>query len=108
MFETEPSEDDKFAARVRKADQTNTLLRAIKALETVKFDAMTGSGIMVKLTPITPGSGLTDEFVMRAEDMGQLAAGMAASLRERLLMRKTLLQDEIKDIDAINKEADKK
>jgi hypothetical protein len=85
--------------RVENADRTSTLLAALKMLETTDFTTMMGSGIMVKLTPITDGKHLADEFALPAEDMETIKAGMIASLQAVLRRRRASLLSEVKKIE---------
>ena len=90
---------DNRQARISNADRTATLLDALKMLEKTDFTTMMGSGIMVKLTPITEGKHLADEFMLAAEDMETIKAGMIKSLRDALARRRAMLRSEVSDIE---------
>lgn len=83
------------------AGRTDVLVDALKMLETTDFEKMMGSGIMVKLTPITDGHHLTDEFMLAAEDMKTVAPFLAASLRKTLKLRMATLRSEMKGIENV-------
>lgn len=85
-------------ARVRNADGTRTLLAALRMLEATDFAAMFGSGVMVRLTPITEGRRLADEFVVAAEDLAAVAPLLARSLRASLGRRRELLLREAREV----------
>lgn len=85
--------------RVKNSDCSNTLINALKMLEGTSFEGMMGSGIMVRLTPITEGKSLGEEFMVAAEDLGPVAPLLATSIRNSLKRRTILLQSEISDIN---------
>ena len=87
--------------RVKNSDSSSTLINTLKMLESTSFDSMMGSGIMVRLTPITEGKSLGEEFMVAAEDMCAVAPLLAGSIRNYLARRTALLRAELGDIEKI-------
>ncbi len=93
-----------FENRVRTAQETDTLLNALKVLETVDFDTYMGSGILVNLDPITEKHKLTGEFMINGEDMKEIAPLLAQSIRAALQFRMNARQCEVQRIAKIVKQ----
>lgn len=77
--------------RVRNAESTDQLIRALNALTSADFDKMFGSGILVSLTPITEHERFTGEFCIPAETMREVAPPLIKSLQEHLVTRRVAL-----------------
>lgn len=86
--------------QMRNADRVSVLCNAIKTLQRTDFNTMMASGIMIRLTPITEGRHICDEFLINAEDMEEIKPAIIASLQEALKLRAIRLKSEIKEIEA--------
>ena len=89
-------------ARSYIADETSTLISALKMLRGTDFTKRTGSGIIIRLTDLEGKNllhGIADEFCIAAEDMEVIKPAIIQSLRNTLERRRLLLQREIRDIE---------
>jgi hypothetical protein len=88
------------ATRNHNANETATLIRAIKTLRQTDFTLRMGSGINVLLTDLA-GKPICDEFVLFAEDLEQIKPGIIASIVRMLELRRINRLSEISDINAV-------
>lgn len=85
--------------RIENADRTTTLTGALKALEATNFQTWMGSGVMIRITPITEDRNLCDEFLIPAECMDKIKEPLIGALLSVLSRRKVILQSEIREIE---------
>ena len=74
--------------------------KAIKALETTRFEAYTGSGFNITITDLK-GKQLCPEFLVNGEDMDQIGPPIVKSLKESMKLTRLLLLAELKDVDEV-------
>lgn len=96
----EPSDDLIWHKRVHNSQTTRNLTKAVEWLEKQDFELWTGSGVMVNITPITPGKDSPEEFMIPAEIMEELKPVICKSIRDGFRHRIALLKSEVKSLES--------
>ena len=102
-IETEEDRVEKWRAATHRAQQTSVLIEAVKALRKTDFEKWAGSGVVVSLKTLTPGTSVCEDFMVRAEDMEKIKPAIIASIVDQLSFRVNLLQVELNQIESLLK-----